>query len=170
MRIFGLVGWSGSGKTTLMVALLPYIIGRGFRVSTMKHTSHQVDMDRPGKDSYRHRAAGATDVVLVSSGRITLVHELRGEREPTPEDILPRLLPVDLLLAEGFKRFPHDKLEVHRAALGQPLLAGADPTIVAVAADIPPAACPRPVLDLDDVAAIGDFIIAHCRLVAAGQG
>jgi molybdopterin-guanine dinucleotide biosynthesis protein B len=164
MRIFGLVGWSGSGKTTLMVALLPYIIGRGFSVSTMKHTGHLVDMDQPGKDSYRHRAAGATEVVLVSSGRITLVQELRGAREPTPADILPRLVPVDLLLVEGFKRLPHDKLEIHRAALGQPLLARGDSTIVAVAADTVVAECPCPVLDLNDVAAIGEFILVHCGL------
>lgn len=164
MEVFGMMGWSGSGKTTLLEALLPVIIGHGFSVSTVKHTSHAVDLDRPGKDSYRHRAAGATDVVLLSSARLTLIHELRGAPEPTFSELMPRLTPVDLLLIEGFKALPHPRLEVHRPALGKPLLCGSDPKIVAVASDAPLPSLDRPVLDLNDVPAIARFIIAHCGL------
>jgi len=163
MKIFGLVGWSGSGKTTLMECLLPELVGRGVTVSTVKHTHHNVDVDKPGKDSYRHRNAGATEVVLLSSGGWTVMHPLRGAPEPTTEELMSRLTPVDLLVVEGFKKHPHDKLEVHRPALGKPPLYRDDPTIVAVATDIPLENPEIAALDLNDVAAIADFIIDHCR-------
>jgi molybdopterin-guanine dinucleotide biosynthesis adapter protein len=164
MKIFGLVGWSGSGKTTLMECLLPELVGRGVTVSTVKHTHHNVDVDKPGKDSYRHRNAGATEVVLLSSGGWTVMHPLRDAPEPTTEELMPRLTPVDLLVVEGFKKHPHDKLEVHRPALGKPPLYRDDPTIVAVATDIRLENPEIAALDLSDVAAIADFIIDHCRL------
>jgi molybdopterin-guanine dinucleotide biosynthesis protein B len=164
MKIFGLVGWSGSGKTTLMECLLPELVGRGVTVSTVKHTHHNVDVDKPGKDSYRHRNAGATEVVLLSSGGWTVMHPLRGAPEPTTEELMTRLTPVDLLVVEGFKKHPHDKLEVHRPTLGKPLLCRDDPTIVAIASDAPVEGPGLAALDLNDVAAIADFIIEHCRL------
>jgi len=165
MKIFGLVGWSGSGKTTLLVSLLPELVGRGITVSTVKHTHHNVDVDKPGKDSYRHRNAGATEVVLLSSSGWTIMHPLRGAPEPTTEELMTRLTPVDLLLVEGFKKHPHDKLEVHRPALGKPLLCRDDPTIVAVASDRPAETRSIPILSLNDVTAVADFIVGHCRLV-----
>ena len=166
MRIFGLVGWSGSGKTMLVVRLLPELVGRGLRVSTAKHAHHGFDIDVPGKDSYEHRIAGAHEVIVSSARRWALIHEHRGAPEPDFDSVLGHLEPVDLALVEGFKHHAHDKLEVHRAALGKPLLAPNDPHIVAVATDatLPDLACP--VLDLDDVAGIADFVIAHCRLEA----
>ena len=166
MRIFGLVGWSGSGKTTLMVSLLPELVRRGISVSTVKHTHHSVDVDKPGKDSYRHRHAGATEVVLLSSSGWAVMHPLRGAPEPTTEELMSRLTPVDLLLVEGFKKHPHDKLEVHRPALGKPLLCPDDPSIVAVASDTPLDRPEITILDLNDVGAVTDFIVAHCRLTA----
>lgn len=164
MRAFGVAGWSGSGKTTLLVRLIPELVGRGLRVSTVKHAHHAFDVDRPGKDSYRHREAGATEVLIASAARWALMHENRGEPEPELADLLPRLSPVDLVLVEGFKRQSHDKLEVHRPSLGKPLLAPDDPNVVAVAADAPVAGLRVPLLDLDDVGAIADFIVQHAGL------
>lgn len=164
MKLFGLAGWSGSGKTTLLTALLPALIHRGLRVSTLKHVHHSVDLDQPGKDTYRHRLAGATEVALVSAGRWTLMHELRGEAEPTPAELSRHMTPVDLLLIEGFKHGAHDKLEVHRPAIGKPLLCLDDPRIVAVASDDSLAGLPVPLLPLDDADNIANFIIRYCRL------
>ncbi len=164
MTMFGIVGWSGSGKTTLLVTLLPHLIGRGLRVSTIKHTHHAVDVDRPGKDSFRQRQAGATEVVLLSPDRWTLMHELRGEAEPTPKELTAHMEPVDLVLVEGFKTVSQDKLEVHRPALGRSLLCVRDPRIVAVASDRPLDGVDPPVFDLGDAPAIADFIVRHCRL------
>lgn len=164
MRVFGLAGWSGSGKTTLMAKLLPALVARGVRVSTMKHAHHEFDVDKPGKDSWVHRQAGATEVAIVSANRYAVMHELRGAPEPTIEDLLPRLAPVDLLLIEGFKRHAHPKIEIHRPAAGKPLLAPEDPHIVAVASDveIPGLAVPR--LDLNDAQAIADFVLRRTGL------
>ncbi len=167
MKIFGLVGWSGSGKTTLMVRLLRELTARGITVSTMKHAHHDFDIDKPGKDSYEHRAAGASEVLVTSANRWALLHELKGAPESTLEDLIARLAPVDLLLIEGFKQLGHDKLEVHRGATAKPLLAPDDPYVVAVASDEPLAELSVPVLHLDDVGAIADFILAHCDLVSA---
>lgn len=164
MRVFGLAGWSGSGKTTLMAKLLPALVAKGVRVSTMKHAHHEFDVDKPGKDSWVHRQAGATEVAIVSANRYAVMHELRGAPEPTIEDLLPRLAPVDLLLIEGFKRHAHPKIEIHRPAAGKPLLAPEDPHIVAVASDveIPGLAVPR--LDLNDAQAIADFVLRRTGL------
>jgi molybdopterin-guanine dinucleotide biosynthesis adapter protein len=164
MRLFGLVGYSGSGKTTLMVRLLPELVGRGYRVSTMKHAHHGFDVDQPGKDSYEHRQAGATEVLVASARRWALMHENRDGPEPRPDELLGHMTQVDLLLIEGFKRAPHAKLEVHRPAAGKPLLAREDRSIVAVASDAPVEGLSIPVLDLNDAAAIASFIIAQCGL------
>jgi molybdopterin-guanine dinucleotide biosynthesis protein B len=122
MRIFGLAGWSGSGKTTLLAALIPELAARGLTVSTIKHAHHEFDIDRPGKDSWRHRQAGAREVMVASSRRWALMHELRDAPEPPFEDLVARMSPVDLLLVEGWKWHPHPKLEVHRPSLGKSLL------------------------------------------------
>ncbi|HEX4111132.1 MAG TPA: molybdopterin-guanine dinucleotide biosynthesis protein B [Stellaceae bacterium] len=162
--VFGLAGWSGSGKTTLIEKLLPALTGRGLRVSTLKHAHHDFQFDRPGKDSWRHREAGAAEVMVSSPRRWALVHEIREEVEPALADLLSRMSPVDLVLVEGFKRDPFPKLEVHRAALGKPLLAPDDRDIVAIASDAPLAGATVPRFNLDDVAAIASFIVDHCRL------
>ena len=166
MKLFGLAGWSGAGKTTLVVRLLPALAARGLTVSTMKHAHHSFDIDQPGKDSFRHRAAGATEVMIASSQRWALMHEHQGSAEPTAAALAARMTPVDLVLVEGFKREPHPKLEVHRIANGKPLLHPDDPHIVAVASDQPLPGVDLPVLPLDDVEAIADFIAGHCGLAA----
>ena len=164
MKLFGLAGWSGSGKTTLTAKLLPELIARGVTVSTMKHAHHNFDIDQPGKDSYVHRMAGASEVLVASANRWALMHEHRGAAEPTAVELIAHMTPVDLLLIEGFKREPHDKLEVYRAANGKPLLHPDDQYIVAVASDAPLPDCQLPQLPIDDVAAIAEFIIRHCGL------
>lgn len=164
MKIFGLAGWSNSGKTTLMIALVQALTARGFRVSTVKHAHHKFDVDQPGKDSYRHREAGATEVLVTSGTRWALMHELRGDDEPTLEDLLPRMAAVDLVLIEGFKRHPHDKIEVHRPSVGKEPLWPGDPSIVAVASDEAIPALDRPRLDLNDAEAVADFILARLGL------
>ncbi len=161
MKIIGLAGWSGSGKTTIVARLVPELIGRGLRVSTIKHAHHAFDIDQPGKDSYVHRMAGATEVLVASANRWALMHELRGAPEPGLDELLARLSPVDLVLVEGFKRHPHPKLEVFRRGNGKPLLATEDPHIVAVASDGPVPETERPVLDIDNVAAIADFVLTR---------
>ena len=170
VKVFGLAGWSGSGKTTLVRRLIPALVGRGLRVSTMKHAHHTFDVDKPGKDSYEHRRAGATEVLISSANRWALMHELRGGPEPTSAELIRVLSPVDLLLIEGFKREGHDKLEVHRPALGKPPIWPEDPHVVAVASDqaIDGLALPR--LDLNDVEAIAGFVIAHCGLDDRSRG
>ena len=169
MKLFGLAGWSGSGKTTLTAKLLPELIARGITVSTMKHAHHNFDIDQPGKDSYVHRMAGAREVLVASANRWALMHEHRGAMEPTAAELIAHMTPVDLLLIEGFKREPHDKLEIHRAANGKPLIYPEDQHIVAVASDITLPDCPLPQLPLDDVAAIAAFIVNHCGLVRPRQ-
>ena len=158
MRIFGLAGWSGSGKTTLMSKLLPELIQAGLRVSTVKHTHHAFDIDKPGKDSWQHRMAGATEVMVASANRWALLHELRGAPEPDLDQLVEQMTPVDLLLVEGFKRHGHDKLEVFRRANGKPLLHPDDARIVAVASVDPVPEAAVPVLNLDDAAAIAKFV------------
>jgi len=158
MRVFGLAGWSGAGKTTLLSKLIPALTAQGLRVSTLKHAHHNFDLDTPGKDSWVHRQSGATEVAIVSANRYAIMHELRGQPEPTIEELLPRLAPVDLLLIEGFKRHKHDKLEIHRPALGKALLSPDDPDIVAVASDAKLASLAVPLLDLNDIAAIAAFV------------
>jgi molybdopterin-guanine dinucleotide biosynthesis adapter protein len=160
MRIFGLAGWSGSGKTTLVAALIPELVARGLTVSTIKHAHHEFDIDRPGKDSWRHRQAGAREVMVASSRRWALMHELRDKPEPPLEELVAKMSPADLLLVEGWKQHPHPKLEVYRPSLGKPLLYPQDPHVVAIASDEPIAA-PIPLLPLADAGAIADFILDH---------
>jgi molybdopterin-guanine dinucleotide biosynthesis protein B len=165
MRVIGLAGWSGSGKTTLLMRLLPELIRRGISVSTMKHAHHEFDVDQPGKDSWRHRSAGATEVLVASANRWALMHELRGNAEPSAAELMKHMSPVDLLIVEGFKRETHDKVEIHRREIGKPLLYPHDPRIVAVLSDEPLPDCRLPVIDLDDAVKTADFIVAHCKLV-----
>lgn len=174
MRVMGIVGWSGSGKTTLIVRLLPILVGRGLRVSTVKHAHHGFDVDTPGKDSYEHRSAGATEVAVASAARWALMHELRGAPEPTLDALLGRMSPVDLVLVEGFKAHPHRKIEVYRAGTGMEGLWRRDPTVIAVASppDLPAAersALRVPLLNLDDPEAIADFILRRCDLTPVGM-
>ena len=163
MRLYGIVGWKNAGKTGLMERLVTEICGRGFSVSTIKHAHHVFDVDHPGKDSYRHRQAGATEVLLASRKRFALMHELRGEAEPRLEDLLAKLAPVDLVLIEGYKRDAHPKVEAFRAETGNPLIAQEDPTVKAVASDVP-LQLDRPVFDLNDTGAIADFILTEVGL------
>jgi molybdopterin-guanine dinucleotide biosynthesis protein B len=170
MKVMGLAGWSGSGKTTLMMRLLPELIGRGLTVSTMKHAHHNFDVDQPGKDSYVHRSAGATEVVVASVNRWALMHENRGATEPSAVELIRHMTPVDLLIIEGFKREPHPKLEVYRQANGKPLIHPEDPHIVAVASDTALPDVKLPVLPLDDIQAIADFVLRHCGLTPRRPG
>jgi molybdopterin-guanine dinucleotide biosynthesis protein B len=171
MKIFGLAGWSGSGKTTLMVSLLPELVGRGLTVSTVKHAHHNFEIDRPGKDSYEHREAGATEVMITGGRRWALMHEIREKAEPSVGDLMSHMTPVDLLLIEGFKNDEHPKMEIYRSATGKPLICRQDPKIVAVASDEILGGLDIPQLDLNDVPAIADFIIEYCGLkIGASNG
>lgn len=167
MRIIGLAGWSGAGKTTLLAKVLPRLVARGLRVSTLKHAHHSFDLDQPGKDSHRHRLAGATEVLVASANRWALVHELRGASEPSLFELLGKLSPVDLVIVEGFKRGAHPKLEVFRASVGKLLLHPDDPHIVAVAADGPLPQARVPVLPLDDADAVADALLTYAAPLAA---
>ncbi len=163
MRIYGVTGWKNAGKTGLMERLVAEITGRGVSVSTVKHAHHTFDVDQPGKDSHRHRVAGASEVLLASGNRWALMHELRDEEEPTLEALLAHLSPVDLVLVEGYKRDRHPKVEAFRAETGNPLIAPGDETIRAVAADSA-VEIDRPVFDLNDTGAIADFILREVGL------
>jgi len=163
MRLYGVTGWKNAGKTGLMERLVTEITGRGISVSTVKHAHHTFDVDHAGKDSHRHRVAGATEVLLASRNRFALMHELRDEDEPSLAMLLDKLAPVDLVLIEGYKRDTHPKVEAFRAETGNPLIATNDPTIRAVASDSP-LELDRPVFDLDDTLAIADFILAEVGL------
>jgi molybdopterin-guanine dinucleotide biosynthesis protein B len=158
MRIIGLAGWSGSGKTTLVTSVIPVLVKRGLKVATVKHAHHEFDTDQPGKDSWLHRQAGASEVAIVSSRRWAIVHELGSDPEPALTDVLAKLSPVDLVIVEGFKRHPHPKLEVYRAVVGKPLLHPDDDCIVAVATDAPLQEAQVPVLMLDDIEAIATVL------------
>jgi len=163
MKIFGVTGWKNSGKTGLMERLITEFTARGLSVSSIKHAHHSFDIDHPGRDSYRHRDAGARQVLLASRNRWALMHELRDEDEPSLGDLLKQLSPVDVVLIEGYKRDRHPKIEAHRKETGQPLIAPEDETIVAVASDTP-VEIDRPVLDLNDTAAIANFIAQYLEL------
>jgi molybdopterin-guanine dinucleotide biosynthesis protein B len=167
VKALALVGWSGSGKTTLLTALLPLFAARGLAVSTIKHAHHGFDMDRPGKDSFRHRAAGAREVLVASEHRWALLHETSGD-DWTLDSLLARLAPVDLVLVEGFKSGSCAKLEVHRAALGKPPLWPGSADILAVASDAPLPGCDRPVLPLERPAAIAAWAIETLALATRG--
>ena len=160
MKIFGFAGWSGSGKTTLIEQLIPRFVKRGLKVSLIKHAHHSFDFDHPGKDSYRHREAGCSEVVVVSEKRWVIMHELHGEPEPSLEEQIKRVSPCDLLLVEGYKRYPLPKLEIWRKVNAEPLLHPGDKHIVAIAADAA-VETDLPRFDLNDSDAIGDFILSY---------
>jgi molybdopterin-guanine dinucleotide biosynthesis protein B len=168
-RVIGLAGWSGSGKTTLISKVLPKLIGRGLRVSTLKHAHHGFDLDKPGKDSFVHRAAGATEVIISSAKRWAILHELREEEEWDLGALLAKMSPVDLVLVEGFKRDAFPKVEVHRAENGKPLLHPDDPHIVAVAADTALPQAKVPVIDLNDIEVIADALQRYAMPLAETQ-
>jgi molybdopterin-guanine dinucleotide biosynthesis adapter protein len=163
VRLIGLAGWSGSGKTTLLAKLIPVLIARGHTVSTVKHAHHDFDVDTPGKDSYRHRAAGAREVLVSSARRWALMHELRDEAEPALNELLAHVAPVDFVIVEGFKKASHPKIEVHRSEVGRPLLYPEDPNILAIASDTPPIGARVPFAALDDIEAIADFVDRFAR-------
>ncbi|HZN27344.1 MAG TPA: molybdopterin-guanine dinucleotide biosynthesis protein B [Burkholderiales bacterium] len=163
MKIFGFAGYSGSGKTTLIERLIPLFTERGLRVSLIKHAHHTFDVDQPGKDSHRHRKAGCTEVLVTSSRRWALMHELRGAPEPALGDHVKHMAPCDLLLVEGFKREPIPKLEVYRAEVGEPLIHPHDQNIVAIASDAR-LATRLPQFDLNVPAEIADFVVRHVGL------
>jgi molybdopterin-guanine dinucleotide biosynthesis protein B len=159
-RLIGLAGWSGAGKTTLITALIPILAGRRLRVSTIKHAHHAFDIDQPGKDSWLHRQAGATEVLVASANRFALIHELRGAAEPSLEELLSRLAPADLVIVEGFRHGTHPKIEIFRPELGKPPLYPDDPMIVALATPEPIEGLTVPWLPLNDPEAIANWIMA----------
>lgn len=164
MQIYGIIGWKNSGKTGLMERLVAEITGRGFTVSTMKHAHHNFDIDQQGKDSFRHRKAGAGEVLLVSRKRWALMHELRDQPEPSLEEMITHLSPVDLVLIEGYKSATHPKVEAHRRETKQGVIGLDDPSVAALASDEPVAGFDRPIFDLDDTCAIADFILTETGL------
>lgn len=161
MRLIGLAGWSGAGKTTLLTRLIPCLARRGVAVSTIKHAHHAFEVDRPGKDSWQHREAGARQVLVSSGQRWALMTELRGAPEPDLAFLLARLAPVDLVIVEGFKRDAHPKIEIYREANGRPWRHGEDPAVRAVASDVPPPGSPLPWAHLDDIERIATLALAH---------
>ena len=158
MKLIGLAGWSGAGKTTLLTRVIPHLVTRGLKVSTIKHAHHSFDVDVPGKDSYRHREAGASEVLISSGKRFALMHELRDEAEWPLADLLRKMSPVDLLIIEGFKRDNHPKIEVHRAENGKPFLFPDDANIVAVASDAQPDT-KLPLIHIDEIERIAATMI-----------
>ena len=169
MRIIGLAGWSGSCKTTLITKLIPRLIARGVKVSTLKHAHHGFDLDQPGKDSFFHRAAGATEVIISSAKRWAILHELREEPEWDLRTLVAKMSPVDLVLVEGFKRDAFPKLEIHRAANGKSLIHPEDPHVVAIASDVALPQAKVPVIDLNDIEAVADLLLERAVPVAAAR-
>ncbi len=163
-KVIGVAGFKNAGKTTLVEKLVSELTRRGHRVSTVKHAHHSFDIDHEGRDSFRHRKAGAGEVAVVSRHRWAIIHESRGEEEPSLAEILAKLAPCDLVIVEGYKRDAHDKIEVRNTELAHPDLAGDDPTVVAIAANGVIAGAPVPVFDRDDVTALAGFIETHMRL------
>jgi molybdopterin-guanine dinucleotide biosynthesis protein B len=157
-RVIGVAGFKNAGKTTLVERLVTELTRRGHRVSTVKHAHHAFDIDHEGRDSFRHRKAGASEVAVVSRHRWAIIHESREEEEPSLEEILAKLAPCDIVIIEGYKRDTHDKIEVRNLDLAHPKLAGDDPTVVAIAANGPVDGAPVPVFDRDDVTALASFI------------
>jgi molybdopterin-guanine dinucleotide biosynthesis protein B len=160
MNILGFAGYSGSGKTTLLEKVIPLLKQHGLRVSVIKHAHHDFDIDKPGKDTFRHRQAGAHEVMIASGHRWALMHELAKETEPSLDQLCAHLSPCDLVLVEGYKTEPIAKLEVHRAATGHPLLYPNDPHIIAVVTDSK-APLPLPTLDINDTQQVSDYILQH---------
>ncbi len=165
MRVIGLAGWSGAGKTTLVVRLIPELNRRGYSVSTLKHAHHEFDIDRPGKDSFQHRAAGAQEVLVASARRLALMRELRDVGEPSLTDLLHMLAPVDIVLVEGFKREALVKIEVHRAIVGKPLLHPDDPNIVALVSDGGISRSDLPQAHVDDIGAVADLVLQRAERI-----
>ncbi|OGA34107.1 MAG: molybdopterin-guanine dinucleotide biosynthesis protein B [Betaproteobacteria bacterium RIFCSPLOWO2_12_FULL_64_23] len=163
MKIFGFAGWSGSGKTTLIEQVIPRFVRTGLKVSLIKHAHHRFDVDQPGKDSFRHRTAGCSEVLVTSGERWVLMHEMRGAPEATLEQQIARMSPCDLLLIEGYKRYPLPKLEIYREANGKPLLHPEDEHIVALATDTP-VPCRLPQFGLEDYDAITAFVVDTLEL------
>jgi molybdopterin-guanine dinucleotide biosynthesis protein B len=163
-KVIGVAGFKNAGKTTLVEKLVTELTRRGYRISTVKHAHHSFDIDHEGRDSFRHRTAGASEVAVVSRNRWAIIHEARGEAELSLDEILAKLGPCDLVIVEGYKRDTHDKIEVRNVTLDHPRLAGGDPTIVAIAANGPVTDAPVPVFDRDGVSALADFIVIHMGL------
>jgi len=163
-KVIGVAGFKNAGKTTLIEKLVRELTVRGYRITTVKHAHHSFDIDHEGRDSFRHRQAGASEVAVISGQRWAIIHELRGEDEPSFAAILAKLAPCDLVIVEGYKHGEHQKIEVRNLAFDHPNLAGDDPTIVAIAANGEIADAPVPVFDRDHVEALADFIITHMRL------
>jgi molybdopterin-guanine dinucleotide biosynthesis adapter protein len=166
-KVLGIVGWSGSGKTTLLTRLIPLLVRRGLRIATLKHAHHAFDVDQPGKDSYEHRKAGASEVIVSSSRRWVIMHEIGDGVEATLAQQLRRLSPCDLVLIEGYKTEGHLKLEVFREATGKAPLHPTDRRIVAVASDRPPAGLAIPYVDLNDTVAVADLVLKSAEPLAA---
>lgn len=168
MKVYGVIGWKNSGKTGLMERLITALREQGYSVSSIKHAHHAFDIDQPGKDSFRHRQAGAGEVLLASRHRWVLMHENAPDQEPPLADLLARLAPVDIVLVEGYKRDNHPKIEAHRTATGQPLIAPDDPTVRAVASDtvirLQEMGWQGPAFDLDDADALAKFILSDLGL------
>jgi molybdopterin-guanine dinucleotide biosynthesis protein B len=163
-RVIGVAGFKNAGKTTLVEKLVSELTRRGHRISTVKHAHHSFDIDHEGRDSFRHRKAGASEVAVVSRHRWAIIHESRDDAEPTLEEVLAKLAPCDLVIVEGYKRDTHDKIEVRNVELAHPKLAGDDPTVVAIAANGSIGDAPVPVFDRDDVSALASFIERHTGL------
>lgn len=166
-KILGMVGWSGSGKTTLLTKLIPLLVSRGLRVATLKHAHHAFDVDQPGKDSYEHRKAGASEVIVSSARRWVQMHEIGAGAEATLPELLEKLSPCDLVLVEGFKTERHPKLEVFRESVGKPPLHPQDELIVAVASDQPLPGLPIPYVNLNDISAVADIVLAQAQPLGA---
>ncbi len=164
MKVFGIVGWKNSGKTTLVARLVTDLKSRGFSVSTMKHAHHAFDLDQPGRDTYKHREAGAQEVVISSSRRWAIMHELQRDENYTLDELLAKMQPVDIVLVEGFKSNAHPKIETHRSQSEVPLVSAENKTIIAVASDCDVDTNDLPCLNLNDVSAIADYIIAQTGL------
>ena len=163
-KVIGVAGFKNAGKTTLVEKLVSELTRRGHRISTVKHAHHSFDIDHEGRDSFRHRKAGASEVAVVSRHRWAIIHEMRDEKEPSLEEILAKLAPCDLVIVEGYKRDGHDKIEVRNLELDHPILAGDDPTVVAIAANGAVKDAPVPLFDRDDVSALASFIEKHAGL------
>jgi molybdopterin-guanine dinucleotide biosynthesis protein B len=166
-RVIGIAGWSGAGKTTLLTRLIPVLTGRGLRVATIKHAHHAFDVDQPGKDSYEHRKAGASEVIVSSARRWVVMHELGESGETSLADLLRKVSPCDLVLVEGFKGEPLRKIEVYRRAVGKPALHVEDAHVIAIASDEALPGTRIPVVDLNDVAAVADLVCDRAEPLAA---
>ena len=164
--VIGVTGFKNSGKTTLVERLVAELTGRGLRISTVKHAHHTFDIDHKGRDSFRHRKAGAREVAVVSRNQWAVIRDMHDESEPSLEDIMSRLQPCDLVIVEGYKRDEHPKIEARNLDLDHPELAGEDDTIIAIAASGPLTGAPVPVFQRDDIAGLADFVLAHVDLAA----